>query len=433
MYEEQKVKKYRMIFMISMAASVIFIALLVGFKYTKAFSAEKKLDGIEEVAQSFDEFSIPADVRVVGIGEATHGNREFQLVKRDVLEKVVTEGNGRCICFEMATGDAIRLNDAVHDADSDLVKVIGGQSYPLYDTPEMVQLLQWMKDYNQRVPYEESLMFYGVDIQGAQTAIWYMQELCEKDDSFFTKEEKEKLLSIKAETKDDYRSEREFFAQLSSRLMQEKELKALQLSIVAKCVVLSIDAPDYDKDPSANSHNRDLQMAQLLKDYSEIEEERGFSQVVITAHNGHVMKGGSSVLPSKDSETMGDNINALFDGSYFCIGTGFYEGYVNIHTAGTYDENDERADHFYRTDDPFAYQAKFFENGTYCLDFSRVTDENSDIYKKLHSYVFSGLIGEGYSPANDLGNSHRVSMIPTKRFDAEIYYYEVTPIDPIEY
>jgi erythromycin esterase-like protein len=427
------VKRYRIIFLASITVAVVFIALLVGFKYTNAFTAEKKLTGIEDVAQSFDELQIPKDVRVVGIGEATHGNREFQLAKRDVLEKVVNEGNGRCICFEMATGDAIRLNDAVHDAGSDLVVAIGKQSYPLYDTPEMVQLLQWMRNYNQTVPYEESLMFYGVDIQGAQTAVSYLQELCEKDDSFFTGEEKEKLLSIKAETKDDYRGEREFFEKLSERLKQEKELKAKQLSIVAKCVVLSIDAPDYDKDPAANSRNRDLQMAQLLMDYSEIEKERGFSQVVITAHNGHVMKGGSSVLPSKDSETMGDNINALFDGSYFCIGTGFYEGYVNIHTAGTYDENYERADHFYRTDDPFAYQAKFFENGTYCLDFSMVTDENSDIYKKLHSYVFAGLIGEGYSPANDLGNSHRISMIPTKRFDAVIYYYEVTPIDPIEY
>ncbi len=426
-------KKYRIVFLASITVAVIFMALLVGFKYTNAFTAEKKLTGIEDVAQSFSKLQIPKDVRVVGIGEATHGNREFQLAKRDVLEKVVNEGNGRCICFEMATGDAIRLNDAVHDAGSDLVEAIGKQSYPLYDTPEMVQLLAWMRDYNQTVPYEESLMFYGVDIQGAQTAVSYLQELCDRDDSFFTNEEKEKLLSIKAETKDDYRGEREFFEKLSERLDLEKELKAKQLSIVAKCVVLSIDAPDYDKDPAANSRNRDVQMAQLLMDYSEIEKERGFSQVVITAHNGHVMKGGSSVLPSKDSETMGDNINALFDGSYFCIGTGFYEGYVNIHTAGTYDENYERADHFYRTDDPFAYQAKFFENGTYCLDFSRVTDENSDIYKKLHSYVFSGLIGEGYSPANDLGNSHRISMIPTKRFDAEIYYYEVTPIDPIDY
>lgn len=426
-------KRYRYVFLISIAVSVIFIAMLAGLKCTKAFSAEKKLEGIEEVAQSFDEFEIPSDVRVVGIGEATHGNREFQLVKRDVLEKVVNDGNGRCICFEMATGDAAMLNDAIHDKDSDLVEAIGKQSYPLYDTPEMVQLLQWMKDYNQTVPYEESLMFYGVDIQGSQTAVGYMQNLCNKEDTLFTEEEKEKLLSMNIAYVDDFRNERDFFVSLQERLSMEDDLMAKQLAIVAKCVVLGIDAPNYDEHPDEFATNRDYQMGQLLKDYSDLEDERGYKQVVITAHNAHVMKGGSSVLPAEDDNTMGDNINNLFDGSYFCIGTGFYEGEVNIHTAGTYEDKYERADHYFCSDDPIAYQAKFMENGTYCLDFSKVTDENSSVYKKLHSYVFTGLIGEGYSPAWGIGNGHRTSIIYTDRFDAVIFYYKVTPIDPIEY
>ena len=426
-------KRYRFVFFVSIAISVIFIAMLAGLKCTTVFSAEKKLEGIEEVAQTFEEFEIPSDVRVVGIGEATHGNREFQLVKKDVLEKVVNDGNGRCICFEMATGDAAMLNDAIHDKDSDLVEAISKQSYPLYDTPEMVQLLQWMKNYNQTVPYEESLMFYGVDIQGSQTAVGYMQNLCNKEDTLFTEEEKEKLLSMNIAYVDDFRNERDFFVSLQERLSMEDDLRAKQLAIVAKCVVLGIDAPNYDEHPDEFATNRDYQMGQLLKDYSDLEDERGYKQVVITAHNAHVMKGGSSVLPSEDDNTMGDNINNLFDGSYYCIGTGFYEGEVNIHTAGTYEDNYERADHYFCSDDPIAYQAKFMENGTYCLDFSKVTDENSSVYQKLHSYVFTGLIGEGYSPACEIGNVHRCSVIYADRYDAVICYYEVTPIDPIEY
>ena len=38
-----------------------------------------------EMSKSFAEFKIPDDVKVVGIGEATHGNREFQIVKGEVL------------------------------------------------------------------------------------------------------------------------------------------------------------------------------------------------------------------------------------------------------------------------------------------------------------------------------------------------------------
>ena len=290
-----------------------------------------------------------------------------------------------------------------------------------------------MKDYNLTVPYEESLMFYGVDIQGAQTGVYYLQQLCSNEDTPLTEAEKEKILSFNISSSDDYKNDRKFFVELQKRLSSEKDFKANQLAIVAKCIVLNIDAPNFDEEPDEFATNRDLQMAQLLKDYSELEEERGYRQVVITGHNADVMKGGSSVLPAEDDNTMGDNINALFDGSYFCIGTGFYEGKVNIHTAGTYEDKYERADHYYCTDDPIAYQAKFMENGTYCLDFSKVTDENSSVYKKLHSYVFTGLIGEGYSPAWEIGNNHRTSMIYTDRYDAVICFYEVTPIDPIEY
>ena len=422
-----------MVFITCIAAIAVFICSLVGIRSSKAFSPERKMEGIEDVAQSFSEFRIPADVRAIGIGEATHGNREFQLAKKDVLEKVVSEGDGRCICFEMAVGEAAMINDAIHDENLDLTEALRKQSYPLYDTPEMVSLLQWMREFNGTVPYEESLMFYGVDIQGGMTSINYMQDLCNKGSEFFTEEEKEKLLSMKTDDKSDYAGERDFFIKLSERLGRADDYRSRQLSRVATCVVQHIDAPNYDEDSAAFSHNRDLRMAENLKAYSEIEEKRGYSQVIITAHNGHAMKGGTSVLPAKDAETMGDFVNNLFDGSYFCIGTEFYEGEVNIHTAGTYDDNYERANHFYCSEDPLAYQAQYFENGTYVLDFSRITDENSSVYKAVHSYIFNGLIGEGYAQIQDLYKDHRIKAIPSERFDAVIYFYEVTPIDPIHY
>ncbi len=430
---EYNVKKYKIIFLISAGVLALFIGSLVALGTTQAFSPEKDIDEIKDVAESFSEFTIPKNVKVVGIGEATHGNREFQKIKRDVIEKVVKEGDGHSICFEMAVGDGTMINDAVHDPDSDLVAVMGKQSYPLYDTEEMVELLKWMRDYNMTVPYEESLMFYGVDPQGAQTAIIYLQELCKKGCELLTEAEKEKILSIKTEEKSDYAGEREFFQKLYERLSSIDDLKHKQLSMTAKVVLQNLDAPDYDTDREAFGKHRDQCMAENLKSYSDIEGDRGYSQIVITAHNAHAMRGGSSPLPSADSDTMGDRIDRLFDGSYFCIGTEFYKGDVNIHTAGTYEDNYHRADHFYCSNDPLAYQAKNFEDGTYCLDFSKVTDENSKVYKLIHSYIFNSIIGEGYSLASELGRSDRIKMVPADRYDAIIYYYEVTPIDPIDY
>lgn len=426
-------KRHKTTVQICVFAMVAFICALIFFYRTDACSPDKKMTGIEAVAQDFSAFVIPSDVRVVGIGEATHGNREFQLAKKYVFEKLVCEGNGRAICFEMAVGDAAMINDAVHSAHADLTEVLGKQSYPLYDTPEILSLLEWMRAYNQGLRYEDSLMIYGVDMQGAQTAIHYMQELCRAGDGPFTEEEKNRLLSMKAEEKDDYADDRAFFEAMHQRLLEHDDIRSRQLSVAAGCIIQSIDSPNFYEQPRQYSHYRDLCMGKNLKAYSEIEEARGYSQVVVTAHNGHVMKGGASALPGENTETMGDQINRLFEGSYFCIGTEFYEGYVNIHTFGTYGDAYHRADHFYRSDDPLAYQAKFFDDGAYCLDFSRVTEENTLVYKSIHSYIFNAIVGEGYTSYDELAKNHRIKLVPADRYDAVIYYYEVTPIHPIHY
>ena len=427
-------RRYKIALFASITISTIFVGTLIGLRIIAA-SSPAKIEGIEDVAQSFDDFKIPADVRVVGIGEATHGNREFQTVKRDVLEKVVKEGDGRCICFEMSVGEAAMFNDAIHDKDADLTEIVGKQSYPIYDTEDIVGLLEWMRDYNEGLSYEESLMFYGVDMQGPSCTVNYLQDLCRKGSDLITEEEKDKLLSIDKDSRDELIANREFFLNMSERLSAIDDIRCRQLALAPKDVVLGIDAPDSERDSSGYQDYRDLKMAENLMEYSGIEEKRGYSQVVITAHIGHERVARDSEITGKASwKNMGYHIERLTEGSYFCIGTGFYEGYVNIHTAGTYDDEYERADHFYRSEDPLAYQAKYFENGTYCLDFSKVTDKNSSVYKKVHGAIFCGGLGEGYAPIWELNSAVcRDKMVPAESYDAIIYYYEITPIATLHY
>lgn len=421
-------KKYKNILLITIVLTVLYVATLLVLRSSLVFSAERKIDGIENVGVSFSDFEIPTDVKVVGIGEATHGNREFQTIKLEVLKKVVEEGNGRSIAFEMSAGEGAKINDAIHETDTDLTDLISTISYVIYDTEEIVELLTWMRAYNQNVPYEESLMFYGIDMQDAFESVKYMQSKAKSDPSLFTEEEKTKLLSIDADN-DDLEKSRKLFEEIYNRasaLDDESKLIAIQSNVVLQF----IDAPDFDESQTEYGNHRDLSMAKNLKSYSELEEKRGFTQMVVTAHNGHVMKGSSE---DGDNLPMGARIDEIFDGSYFCIGTEYYNTTVNIHTAGTFDEKYERANHDYCSDDILAYQAQFFDGERYCLDYTRINDEGSKVYKIIHGKNFMGMVGEGYSPVNDLEKSERMKIIPSERFDAVVYYYYVTPIDPIHY
>ena len=348
-------------FILGTALIVIFFGVLLFLKFGNTFSPEKKIDGIEGLGTSFEDFDIPKDVRVIGIGEGSHGNREFQVAKLEVLQKVVEEGDGRSISFELSVGQAARVNDAIHETETDLTELVGNLDYPLYDTQEMVNLLEYMREFNKDVPYEESLMFYGVDMQGSFRSIEYLQQLAEQGSELLTSDEAEKILVMDPEA-EDFSAERDFLAKLSERLAAEDDLKSNILSVVVTAAVQGEDAPDYDGTTGDYGNFRDLSMAENLQSFSEIEESRGYTQIVITAHNGHVMKGSSLEGDTAVRyPTMGENINRLFEGSYYCIGTEFYNGTVNIHTAGTYDDEYERLNHDFCSEDMLAYQAKFFD------------------------------------------------------------------------
>ena len=46
-----------------------------------------------KVAEEIDDIAIPENVKIFALGEATHGNKEFQELKLDMFRKMVEEYN----------------------------------------------------------------------------------------------------------------------------------------------------------------------------------------------------------------------------------------------------------------------------------------------------------------------------------------------------
>ena len=130
---------------------------------------------------------------------------------------------------------------------------------------------------------------------------------------------------------------------------------------------------------------------------------------------------------------MGQRIYDLFEGSYYSVGTAYYNTCVNIHVAGTFDDEYLREDYNFCSDDILAYQAQYFDEGFYCLNFDEITDKNSELYKRIHTPGLMGLVGEGYSGASGLNKVDRVKLVQGDIFDAVMYYYDVTPIRVLDY
>ncbi len=103
-------------------------------------------------------------VKVVGLGEATHGTREFFLLKRRLFEFLVGEMGFTVFAIEASHAACEPINDYILRGVGDRDTVLTGQGYLAWCMEEFVPLLDWMRDYNQHVPDERKLEFWGTDV-----------------------------------------------------------------------------------------------------------------------------------------------------------------------------------------------------------------------------------------------------------------------------
>jgi erythromycin esterase-like protein len=97
--------------------------------------------------------------RIVALGEATHGTREFFQMKHRLLEFLVRRLGFRHYGMELSAPDGEQLDQFIHGKDVDLDRVL----YWPWATEEVVEMLRWMQRFNASVPPEDQLTFHGID------------------------------------------------------------------------------------------------------------------------------------------------------------------------------------------------------------------------------------------------------------------------------
>ena len=116
------------------------------------------LDDLQAVRPMFE------GARVVGLGEDNHGTREFFRVKHRLLRFLVEEMGFTRFAMEApyATGRAV--DDYVRFGCGQAGDVWTSLRYTTWDNTEIVDMIQWMRDYNAGVPEQRMIRFWGVDV-----------------------------------------------------------------------------------------------------------------------------------------------------------------------------------------------------------------------------------------------------------------------------
>jgi parallel beta-helix repeat protein len=105
------------------------------------------------------------DVRVMRLGEATHGTHEFFRFKHRLFEFMVREMGVRVLAFEASQSAAENVVDPyVQGGPGDVEAVVASLGLP-GGWEEVRDVIAWMRDYNQGVSAGERVRFAGFDIQ----------------------------------------------------------------------------------------------------------------------------------------------------------------------------------------------------------------------------------------------------------------------------
>lgn len=141
----------------------------------KYIEADNGFSDLQPLKEKFKE------AQVIGLGEATHGTREFFQVKHRLVEFLVKEMGFTAFALESSYSNCEPINDYILTGEGDRDSVLTGQGYVPWDTEEFSAMLDWLKAHNQRVPDEKKVRFYGIDVLsyqevGREKVLAYLQQ-----------------------------------------------------------------------------------------------------------------------------------------------------------------------------------------------------------------------------------------------------------------
>lgn len=278
-------------------------------------------------------------VRVVGLGEATHGTREVFQFKHRMLEYLVMKKGFTVFIIEAGYDVCMGINDYVLYGQGTAASALAGQGFWTWDTEEVLAMIEWIRRYNVTKPEGRKVKFYGSDIQSIVNATEVVRDYVRNvapEASQLVESAIQPLATIKTEPEPDeiearashkakvienlytligfISHHRMRFTRMTSPEEYESALQHARICL-QYCVMLG--RPRIGLDAFAE---RDLSMAENIEYIINVLEPG--AKAVVWAHNGHVTRS----YGTKGSTTLGQRLHDIFGQAYYNLAFLFNQG-----------------------------------------------------------------------------------------------------------
>lgn len=389
---------------ILVAAALVFMRF-GGFTTGKSANPEE----FSTYAGSVSDITIPENVSVIALGEATHGNKEFQQLKLDVFKVMVENYDVRAFALEGDYGGCEQVNRYIHGGTGTAEEAAAAIGFSIYRTDEMAALISYMREYNDTAAPGEDLRFYGFDMQRYTYSLQFLLEACRELD--VNTDELMKLVDGD-EWSSDYDSAARTVVLKQIKTQLESKPDSTQAIHFADVLLQNMELGGADQSYIVL---RDKLMAENVQWIAAQETALGHERIFVSGHNGHVAKWGSY-------DAMGKLLSEALGDGYYAIGTDFYKTCCNLPTS-----NGKRTNQVFYSHDPLANAAKKAGLDVCWLDFS-VVPKDTELAAIVSDYHYMGSLGEGYSwYMRLLPPSYRIFQPAATLYDGMILVTEATP------
>ncbi len=274
-----------------------------------------------EAGNGFDDLTAfgnaVGDARIVALGEASHGTREFFQMKHRLLEYLVKEKGFTVFAIEANYPEVLAVDAYVKTGAGNAQAALQGTYFWTWYTREVLDQIEWMRNYNKTRPAgTRALSFTGFDMQFAGVAQASAQAFLQKVGG---------AKPPPPQTKDKVSDAKALLARFdANREVYVKASSQNEYDVARQCALVAVQARTQEAGGMMVAvQKRDEAMANNVKWL--FNTAHPGEKIVLWAHNGHV---AGSPYGQGDMKPMGTYLREAFGKDLYIVGFAFNKGAI---------------------------------------------------------------------------------------------------------
>lgn len=285
--------------------------------------------------------SVLRDVRVVGLGEATHGSRELFTVKHRLIEFLVRELGFRIVALEGSAAATNAFNDYIHGRGERAPVLAALDANWITANQELLATIDWLRTHNASAAEADRVHFAGLDPQVNASAIDDLLRFLRAHAPESAKRSEPLLELLRVEDEKANRFERtnvpvervhEIQRLIAFLVTNEGDLvrrsSAREYARALDSARLLAQSAEFNSSlPAGEGGTRDGYMAENL--FRALQSRPG-ARAIVWSHNAHI-----SASDRSSYKPLGALLRAAYGNGYYAFATAFARGSFRAQVPGS--------------------------------------------------------------------------------------------------